>query len=189
MSCSRMTLLDLTQDQAHEAISKAPKTIVIRARKSNIYASSTSIRVEFFFVETRKTYRAVLSEPTLVIPQASMQVVGASDQEPTNLMEMVEQNSLTHPSGAASAISTQSLKRPRDDNEDSDENMEGDDTSATTAVPAPTLPQVQPSSGQKLPLSGSAGNMQQPTNTNPDFSSGQLKKKKRKKNKGKGDSA
>ncbi|KAH6901567.1 RNase P subunit p30-domain-containing protein [Coprinopsis sp. MPI-PUGE-AT-0042] len=44
-----ITLLGLPQDAAHDASTRIPKSLVIRA-------------------ETRKTYRAVLSEPTLVIP-------------------------------------------------------------------------------------------------------------------------
>ncbi|KDR79381.1 hypothetical protein GALMADRAFT_63615 [Galerina marginata CBS 339.88] len=45
-------ILGLAQDAAHDALTKTPKSLVIRA-------------------ETRKTYRAVLSEPKVVFPEAS----------------------------------------------------------------------------------------------------------------------
>ncbi|KAF8154438.1 RNase P subunit p30-domain-containing protein [Crassisporium funariophilum] len=44
-----IAILGLAQDAAHEASTKAPRSLVVRA-------------------QTRKTYRAVLSEPTLVVP-------------------------------------------------------------------------------------------------------------------------
>ncbi|KAF6742557.1 PHP domain-like protein [Ephemerocybe angulata] len=74
-----ITILGLPQDAAHDASTRVPKSLVIRA-------------------ETRKTYRAALSEPTLVVPPAvSAQLESAmdvSDSPPT--------------------LPTESLKRPLD---------------------------------------------------------------------------
>lgn len=47
----RITLLDIAQDLAHNASTTTPKSLVLRA-------------------QTRKTYRAVLSEPTLILASA-----------------------------------------------------------------------------------------------------------------------
>lgn len=50
-----LTLLDLAQNLAHDASAAAPKSLILRA-------------------QARKTYRAVLSEPRLVIPEATQAV-------------------------------------------------------------------------------------------------------------------
>ncbi|EAU86606.2 hypothetical protein CC1G_07802 [Coprinopsis cinerea okayama7 len=71
-----ITLLGLPQDAAHDASTRTPKSLVIRA-------------------QTRKTYRAVLSEPTLVIPEGFV-ADGMDVEEPAD-------NSSTVPS-----------KRPRE---------------------------------------------------------------------------
>lgn len=55
-----LTLLDLAQNLAHDASVAAPKSLILRA-------------------QARKTYRAVLSEPRLVIPEAT-QVVPPTPQ-------------------------------------------------------------------------------------------------------------
>ena len=64
-----ISILGLSQDSAHEASTKVPKSLIARARKPFfiltyvfIYLSGSSN------IETRKTYRAVLSEPKLVVP-------------------------------------------------------------------------------------------------------------------------
>ncbi|KIK04031.1 hypothetical protein K443DRAFT_443707 [Laccaria amethystina LaAM-08-1] len=54
-----ITVLGLPQDAAHTASTKTPKSLVLRA-------------------QTRKTYRAVFSEPKLVIPEGSPPVPGPS---------------------------------------------------------------------------------------------------------------
>ncbi|KAG2077916.1 PHP domain-like protein [Suillus decipiens] len=55
-----LTLLDLAQNLAHDASVTAPKSLILRA-------------------QTRKTYRAVLSEPRLVVPEAT-QIVPSPQQ-------------------------------------------------------------------------------------------------------------
>ena len=64
----RISLLDLAQKLVHGASSVTPKSLLIRARKSSVFL--------YLFLrdvgsETRKTYRAVLSEPKLVIPTSA----------------------------------------------------------------------------------------------------------------------
>ncbi|TFK23880.1 PHP domain-like protein [Coprinopsis marcescibilis] len=63
--CNLISILGLSQDAAHDTSSKVPQSLVIRA-------------------ETRKTYRAVLSEPTLVIPKGSVSDTMELD-EPTTI--------------------------------------------------------------------------------------------------------
>ena len=73
---ARISLLGLAQNLAHDASSVTPKSLLIRARKSSALFISPHIKGTNWglFVlcntgsETRKTYRAVLSEPKLVIP-------------------------------------------------------------------------------------------------------------------------
>ncbi|EEB94613.1 hypothetical protein MPER_06542, partial [Moniliophthora perniciosa FA553] len=57
-----VSLLGLPQDASHAALTKEPKSLVLRA-------------------QTRKTYRAVLSEPTVVIPEG-WQPQATTAQEP-----------------------------------------------------------------------------------------------------------
>ncbi|PPQ82266.1 hypothetical protein CVT26_010064 [Gymnopilus dilepis] len=57
-------VLGLAQDAAHDALTKTPKSLIIRA-------------------ETRKTYRAVLSEPKVIVPQSST-VPPTSEHQPMN---------------------------------------------------------------------------------------------------------
>ncbi|KAF8623254.1 hypothetical protein AX17_007500 [Amanita inopinata Kibby_2008] len=54
-----ITLLDIPQDAAHDTLSKTPKSLTLRA-------------------QTRRTYRAVLSEPTVVVPEGSMNLICSS---------------------------------------------------------------------------------------------------------------
>lgn len=67
-------MLDLAQDVAHGTMSKEPQALVLRAREP------TFMHVPFwlgltFREETRKTYRAIFSEPRLVIPGTQPTVV------------------------------------------------------------------------------------------------------------------
>ncbi|KAF9556870.1 PHP domain-like protein [Agrocybe pediades] len=58
-----IAVLGLAQDAANEASTKTPKSLVLRA-------------------ETRKTYRAVLSEPKVVFPSASTATAAEEEAEP-----------------------------------------------------------------------------------------------------------
>jgi ribonuclease P/MRP protein subunit RPP1 len=72
-----LTLLDLAQNLAHDASVAVPKSLILRA-------------------QARKTYRAVLSEPTLVVPEAT-QVVPPTQQtgdgENVNISQTSSQSS------------------------------------------------------------------------------------------------
>ncbi|KAK0458539.1 PHP domain-like protein [Desarmillaria tabescens] len=80
-----ITLLDVPQDVAHSSMTKTPKSLVLRA-------------------QTRKTHRAVLSEPRLVIPEGYQPLV----QPPE-----------TTPSVQANDPTLMANKRPRDEQEGS----------------------------------------------------------------------
>ena len=65
----RITLLGLAQNLAHDASAVTPKSLVLRARQFWYpWMSSTLIS---FYSETRKTYRAILFEPRIVLPTSS----------------------------------------------------------------------------------------------------------------------
>ncbi len=61
-------MLGLTHDTAHEALVKSPKSLIARARKSFLYGCFMPLLIQFL-IETRRTYRAVLSEPALIFCQ------------------------------------------------------------------------------------------------------------------------
>ena len=85
----RITFLGLAQNIAHDAATITPKSLVLRARAHSLFARSSPLADSHSVIpETRKTYRAVFSEPTLVIP-------GPSVAEPSEGSESVE----TKPSG------------------------------------------------------------------------------------------
>ena len=83
-----MTFLGLAKDDAHAAATTTPKSLVLRSRAFHFL-------VAVFFclpvdpTETRKTYRAVFSEPRVVIP-------ATSPAEPAVPGDVVE---CDHPSG------------------------------------------------------------------------------------------
>jgi len=68
----RITVLGLPQDAAHTASTKTPKSLVLRARMPfSPPLFYITLADSFWCIETRKTYRAVFSEPKLVIPEGS----------------------------------------------------------------------------------------------------------------------
>jgi len=62
-----ISILGLARDAAQEASSKAPKSLIIRARKRFLHPEIYH-QVHAIIAETRQTYRAVLSEPTVIFP-------------------------------------------------------------------------------------------------------------------------
>ena len=66
--CARISVLGLPQDAAHKASTRVPKSLVIRAGKHLLRRSLSTWKLKDDFLETRRTYRAVLSEPVLVVP-------------------------------------------------------------------------------------------------------------------------
>ena len=64
---NRITMLNLAPDLAHGTMGKEPQSLVLRARESNRMYTHNELRL-MFCKETRKTHRAILSEPRLVIP-------------------------------------------------------------------------------------------------------------------------
>jgi ribonuclease P/MRP protein subunit RPP1 len=68
-----IAILGLAQDSAHEASTKAPKSLIARARKlfTRKYLFASFIGPSTI-IETRRTYRAVLSEPRLVVPYSDL---------------------------------------------------------------------------------------------------------------------
>jgi ribonuclease P/MRP protein subunit RPP1 len=74
-----VSILGLPQDSAHEASTKVPKSLIARARKLFFFKLLYTQHLYIFIylsgsstIETRKTYRAVLSEPKLVIPHGDV---------------------------------------------------------------------------------------------------------------------
>jgi len=96
---NRITMLDLAPDLAHGTMGKEPQALVLRARESNQMYVSIYLRPTFY-KETRKTHRAILSEPRLVIP-------GTGSQPPPLPLEEANTSSAGTP--------TSGTKRPFDD--------------------------------------------------------------------------
>lgn len=78
--------MGLSQDRAHEASTKIPQSLILRARKSHL-PTTPRIPISTCVAETRKTYRAVFSEPTVVIPAAFAQASSAVTESQTQLPE------------------------------------------------------------------------------------------------------
>lgn len=97
---NRITMLDLAPDLAHGTMGKGPQALVLRARESTRIYPSSQLR-STFHEETRKTHRAILSEPKLVIPSTQPQLA-----PPPPLQEAG-----TSPTGTL----TPGTKRPFDD--------------------------------------------------------------------------
>ncbi|KAG1903794.1 PHP domain-like protein [Suillus fuscotomentosus] len=79
-----LTLLDLAQNLAHDASVAAPKSLILRA-------------------QARKTYRAVLSEPRLVIPETTQVVAPiqqTGDSEKRDNVNISEKSSRSSPNPA-----------------------------------------------------------------------------------------
>ncbi|KAI4523303.1 PHP domain-like protein [Schizophyllum commune Loenen D] len=96
-------IVGLPQNIAHDTSTLIPKSLLIRA-------------------QTRKTYRAVLSEPKVVIPnQSAPPTAGANAQEPASAMQQ-EAPSEVPPAPSADAVTPTTPaargKRPREDGED-----------------------------------------------------------------------
>lgn len=85
----RITVLGLAQDAAHDASTRVPKSLVLRA-------------------ETRKTYRAVLSEPTLVVPLAVAEGLMDVDQPP-----LKRSHETTEPTTTVSTNTERSKKKKK----------------------------------------------------------------------------
>lgn len=86
-----LTIAGISQDAAHEASTKTPKSLVIRA-------------------ETRKTYRAVFSEPTIVLPPGKSGFSPSNGETDPTSDEMDGMGSVKVPSSKR----TVPLKRPLD---------------------------------------------------------------------------
>ncbi|KAF7340941.1 hypothetical protein MSAN_02079200 [Mycena sanguinolenta] len=81
-----ITLLGLPQEVSHSASTKIPKSLILRA-------------------QTRQTFRAVFSEPVLVVPQGTISEAGTTDGN---------QPSSSSPAKQAADVNTQK-KRPREE--------------------------------------------------------------------------
>ncbi|KAH8107300.1 RNase P subunit p30-domain-containing protein [Phellopilus nigrolimitatus] len=104
-----VTLLGLAQNLAHEALTTTPKSLLIRA-------------------QTRKTYRAILSEPTLILPK----------EEPTST---AARNESLASKPMASMSEAQALLKSREDkiNPDIVPVLDGSSISRTTDLPTSTV--------------------------------------------------
>jgi hypothetical protein len=61
-------MLGLSHEAAHDGLTRTPKSLILRARQCfRTFESQCTDHSS----ETRLTYRAVLSEPTVVIPRSS----------------------------------------------------------------------------------------------------------------------
>ncbi|KAF4609476.1 hypothetical protein D9613_012325 [Agrocybe pediades] len=92
-----IAVLGLAQDAANEASTKTPKSLVLRA-------------------ETRKTYRAVLSEPKVVFPSASTATAAEEEAEPgTEVKETdaLSQKRIRAESAATAPSETATKKKKR----------------------------------------------------------------------------
>ncbi|KAI0339224.1 PHP domain-like protein [Trametopsis cervina] len=105
-----ITMLDLGQNEAHDACTKTPQSLVRRA-------------------QTRKTYRAVLSEPKIVIPTGSAKPAPNEQTEPEPETQVVSADEsqkaaipIATPSGGNGddpAVGVNGKKRPRNEDESS----------------------------------------------------------------------
>lgn len=101
-------MLGLAQDVSHSSITKVPKSLVLRARKYQTMLPV--IRTELnFIIETRKTYRAVLSEPKLVIPD-ELPRAGPVQVKESNPIPVPQQ--LVPTENSDEPTGTKNLKRP-----------------------------------------------------------------------------
>ena len=71
-------MLGVAQDVAHDASTKVAQSLVLRARTSS-RAETFSWQLLTIYVETRRTYRAVFSEPKVVLPPNTL---GATSSQP-----------------------------------------------------------------------------------------------------------
>ena len=81
-------LVGFPQDVAKHALSTLCKTVVIRARSFVPLFFLRLVADMFCLLETRKTYRAVLSAPVLVIPEVAPQPESASIAEEVPVEEV-----------------------------------------------------------------------------------------------------
>jgi len=99
--CHRISILGLARDAAHEASTRAPKSLIIRARET-FHILRTVTRFMLIITETRQTYRAVLSEPVVIFPENS-DMAESSNSKTTEMQ------------GVVTADTPQIQKRPRED--------------------------------------------------------------------------
>ena len=82
----RISMLGVAQDVAHAASTKVPQSLILRARESHGWSVAVTVYIVSWrmFPETRRTYRAVFSEPKVV-------TTIASELEPTDvpMMEII----------------------------------------------------------------------------------------------------
>jgi hypothetical protein len=64
----RVTLLGLAQNLGHDTLTKTPKSLALRASKSEPASKMYERQSHDLSLGTRKTYRAIFSAPKLVIP-------------------------------------------------------------------------------------------------------------------------
>jgi len=91
-----ITLLGIPQNLSHDAVTQTPKSLVLRA-------------------QTRKTYRATLSEPKLIFPQSDVQPSSsepsqAEDSEPP----VPVSEPMTHDTGSSQALQSTTLSPASD---------------------------------------------------------------------------
>ena len=68
-------MLGVSQDVAHDASTKVPQSLILRAREClSVMQPFLCDVVSCTSLETRKTYRAVFSEPKVVIPAATREL-------------------------------------------------------------------------------------------------------------------
>ena len=122
-SLGRITLLGLPQDASHGCLTAVPKSVVFRAC---LFFLSLLVACanEILYTATRKTYRAVLSEPRLVIPEGFS--VGPTQDSPAPLpapaaatAAVAEDTTISTPSipeaGGGGTNQQAQKKRPRDE--------------------------------------------------------------------------
>jgi ribonuclease P/MRP protein subunit RPP1 len=124
----RITLLGLPQNIARDASTTIPKSLTLRARSLNIHIAVCCSSDFLFLSETRKTYRAVLSEPRIVIPSTDGETLQQHDiQDPQKGPEALDHDpTLSNqqpsydapvdeppPDGFGTKTKGQSKKRPR----------------------------------------------------------------------------
>ncbi|THV00317.1 PHP domain-like protein [Dendrothele bispora CBS 962.96] len=155
-----IALLGVAQDAAHAASTSVPKSLVLRA-------------------QTRKTYRAVLSEPRLVLPEgyttpsaSATPVMNATTSTSAKVTEFTpggETVAAAHSSSAASSTASSLMKRCRED--DGEDDREGGAVKDSAVVNGDAQKQV------KVQQSQGSGIVQ-------DREKGQDGKRKKKKRKG-----
>lgn len=168
----RVALLNIPQDLAHHALTTTPRSVTIRARADISLCTPLHLFTKYVSIETRRTYRAVLSEPKAVVPEGSMDLL--------RTLEAISQSQATSTSlEDDDQVQEAGMKRPRRDDETGDgvaHSLIENDSRPTMAKPGQQEGHVKNLGMERGPGQGQGQGSKNGEGEGP------AKKKKRKKN-------